>query len=198
MWVVQKYIERPLIIIGKKFDIRVWVLLTSVEPLTVWMWTKPYLRFTAQDYNSKELHNKFAHLTNASVSKSDKSQQVKKKGKYSIKQNMWDSESFQDYLANEYCDETECAFSEIVMPQLKQGVIDSILSGNEVFHHRDRSHELFGYDFMVDKDLNVWLIECNSSPSMSTATAVTEKLVPQMMETIVEIVLDNNNGHECS
>ena len=53
MWVVQKYIERPLIIIGKKFDMRVWVLVTSVEPLTVWMWTKPYLRFTSEDYNDK-------------------------------------------------------------------------------------------------------------------------------------------------
>ena len=53
MWVVQKYIERPLIIIGKKFDMRVWVLVTSVEPLKVWMWTKPYLRFTSEDYNDK-------------------------------------------------------------------------------------------------------------------------------------------------
>lgn len=79
------------------------------------MWTKPYIRFTAQDYNSKELNNKFAHLTNAAVSKESKSQ-VKKKGKYKILQNMWDSESFQDYLANEFCDEAECAFSEIVMP----------------------------------------------------------------------------------
>ena len=52
MWVAQKYIERPLIIIGKKFDIRVWVLVTSVEPLTIWMFIKPYLRFTSEDYDA--------------------------------------------------------------------------------------------------------------------------------------------------
>lgn len=50
-WVTQKYIERPLIILGKKFDIRQWVLITSVRPLTIWLWMTPYLRFTAQDYN---------------------------------------------------------------------------------------------------------------------------------------------------
>ena len=30
--------------------------------------------------------------------------------------------------------------------------------------------ELFGYDFMVDTNLNVWLIEVNSSPSMELST----------------------------
>ena len=37
IWITQKYIEKPLIIIGKKFDMRVWVLVSSVEPLHVWM-----------------------------------------------------------------------------------------------------------------------------------------------------------------
>lgn len=68
IWVVQKYIERPLIILQKKFDIRQWVLITSVDPLTVWIWKRPYLRFSSNDYDPSNLHSKFAHLTNASIS----------------------------------------------------------------------------------------------------------------------------------
>ena len=70
---MQKYIERPLIILGKKFDVRQWVVVTSVNPLTIWVWKTPYLRFTSQDYNPANAKNKFMHLTNASVSKEDKS-----------------------------------------------------------------------------------------------------------------------------
>jgi tubulin monoglycylase TTLL3/8 len=51
IWVTQKYIEKPLIIIGKKFDMRVWILVTSAEPLKVWMFKRPYLRFTSEDYD---------------------------------------------------------------------------------------------------------------------------------------------------
>jgi len=35
---------------------------------------------------------------------------------------------------------------------------------------RKNAHELFGYDFMVDDNYNVWLIEVNSSPAMDYST----------------------------
>lgn len=64
--VVQKYIENPLIIERKKFDIRQWVLVTDWNPLTVWAYEDCYIRLAAIDYDPNT-NNRYSHLTNNAV-----------------------------------------------------------------------------------------------------------------------------------
>ena len=67
-FIIQKYIEKPMLIEGRKFDIRVWALLT--QNLEVFVFEEAYLRFSSQPYSTKDNHtNPFVHLTNNSVQK---------------------------------------------------------------------------------------------------------------------------------
>lgn len=47
---------------------------------------------------------------------------------------------------------------------------------------------------MVDEDLNVWLIEINSSPSMEYSTKVTTKLVKQVLKELPTLLLETEHG----
>lgn len=68
-FIVQKYIERPLCVHDRKFDIRQWSLVTSWAPLEVWVFTRPYLRFCAVPYELTNVGDRFAHLSNNSIQK---------------------------------------------------------------------------------------------------------------------------------
>jgi tubulin monoglycylase TTLL3/8 len=50
-FIVQKYIENPLLINKKKFDIRQFVLVTGLDPLTVFIREDAYLRFSSKDFD---------------------------------------------------------------------------------------------------------------------------------------------------
>ena len=163
VWVVQKYIENPMIILGKKFDIRQWVVVTSWNPLRIFYFHECYLRFTSDNYDPSRLHNKFMHLTNNCIAS-----QSKNFDNSSIEGNMWNHVQFASYLDEEY--KQANVYSQKIVPQIKQGIIGSILAAREMVVHRENTHEMFGYDFMVDTNLKVWLIEVNSSPSMEHST----------------------------
>ena len=58
-----------MIVKNRKFDLRVWVLVTDWNPLTIWLFKKPYVRFPAHDYSTDDICNNMAHLANNSIAK---------------------------------------------------------------------------------------------------------------------------------
>ena len=64
--VIQKYIERPFLIENRKFDIRQWFLVTSWQPLELYIYNEGYCRFSKKEYDLNDF-NKFIHLTNQAI-----------------------------------------------------------------------------------------------------------------------------------
>ena len=68
--VVQKYIEHPLLVrTNRKFDIRQWILVTSVNPLVIHGFNECYLRLSSQEYTVDEskLSDAKIHLCNHAI-----------------------------------------------------------------------------------------------------------------------------------
>lgn len=69
---VQTYICQPLLIKGLKFDLRIYVLITSCNPLKVFIYEEGIARFSTDLYEEPceyNISNKFVHLTNYAVNK---------------------------------------------------------------------------------------------------------------------------------
>lgn len=66
--IVQKYIEKPLLVYKRKFDIRVFGLMTCVEGvLRGYFYEEGYLRTSSKEFSLKTLGNKYIHLTNDAI-----------------------------------------------------------------------------------------------------------------------------------
>jgi hypothetical protein len=59
----------PFLINGLKFDLRIYVLITSFEPLRIYVYDEGLARFASEQYTTTAKNNKFAHLTNYSINK---------------------------------------------------------------------------------------------------------------------------------
>ncbi|CBZ54072.1 putative tubulin-tyrosine ligase family protein [Neospora caninum Liverpool] len=67
--VVQEYIANPLLLNGRKFDLRLYVLVTSFNPLEAFVYKQGFARIARVPFtlDPEHLNNRFMHLTNAAI-----------------------------------------------------------------------------------------------------------------------------------
>ena len=68
--IIQKYIDYPLLINKRKFDFRVFGLVTSINSnLKGYFYEDGYIRTSSREFNLNDLSDKFVHLTNDAIQK---------------------------------------------------------------------------------------------------------------------------------
>ena len=179
-YVISRYVENPLLIGGKKFDLRMYVLVTSYRPLKCYMYKLGFCRFCTVKYNAdvNELDNMFVHLTNVSIQKHGEEYNATHGGKWTI-------ENLRLYLHGTRGKEvTDKLFDDIHWL-----TVHSLKAVQGVMTNDRHCFECYGYDIIIDDDLKPWLIEVNASPSLSSTTAADRIMKFSLINDIINIVV---------
>jgi tubulin polyglutamylase TTLL5 len=155
--VVQKYIRNPLLLDGYKFDMRIYVLVTSIHPLEAFVYKEGFARLSTEKFSmsADSIKNTFIHLTNFAIQKNNREAAATFDGgsKISFK-------SLQEKL-----EKMSIKWSAI-WEKVHDIIVKSLLACSMTMPRFPSAFELFGYDVMIDDCLNCYLIEVNSSPSL--------------------------------
>lgn len=183
-FIIQKYLEKPYLVNKRKFDIRCYAMITSLNgSLQGYFYQEGYIRTTSKPFSLTST-NKYVHLTNDAVQK--KSDDY---GKYE-KANKMSYIDFQRYLDNHQSPKVNF-FSEI-LPGIKSIIKDTIQAVFLKIDVNKRAHcfEVFGYDFLLDSSLKPWLLEVNTNPCLELSSPHLARIIPAMLENSFRIVLD--------
>ncbi|XP_045779216.1 tubulin polyglutamylase ttll-4-like isoform X1 [Maniola jurtina] len=172
--VVQRYVSKPYLINGSKFDLRLYVLVTSVHPLRIYLYKDGLARFASVKYNDEltSLNDRYMHLTNYSINRLSKNY-TPNEDFAACEGHKWTLQTLFQYLKTEQNVDTDALWDSI-----KDLVIKTIISGEASISSltkanitsRYNCYELFGIDVLLDEDLKPWLLEVNISPSLHSAS----------------------------
>lgn len=185
---VQKYIERPLVLDassgltllqGKKFDIRQWVLVTSFNPVTIYMFNSCYLRVCSGTYDINAIAERRAHLTNYSINKEAFSKQE------CIDESVCHINRLKEFLK----EKKSIDYDLQIKSKMKEIVINTITSVKDVVTHHKSCFELYGFDILLDKEFNPWLLEVNMAPACSERTSWLRQMAEEMADGLFSIIL---------
>lgn len=179
-YVISKYIDNPLLIDGKKFDLRLYVLVTSFRPLKAYLFKSGFCRFCTVKYNTSvgEIENLLIHLTNVSLQKQGDEYNSIHGGKLSIQNLRLFLESTRGKTV------TEALFDNIVWL-----IVHSLKSVSYIMANDRHCFECYGYDIIIDNNLKPWLIEVNASPSLTSTTVNDRILKYKLIDNMLSVVL---------
>ena len=192
---MQKYIDDPYLIDGKKFDLRIYVLVSGVDPLRVYIHNEGLTRISTSDYTVKNITNQFAHLTNYSINKNSelfKAASVDGEGDSETEGFKWSLAAFRRWLAakegHETMSRTMDRICDLCLKTMiaAEGEITPNLHSST--NYRTNCFELFGCDVMLDSHLTPHLLEVNVSPSLMGSSPLDKKIKGTLVADIFHTV----------
>uniref|UniRef100_A0AAQ5XS47 Tubulin--tyrosine ligase-like protein 5 n=1 Tax=Amphiprion ocellaris TaxID=80972 RepID=A0AAQ5XS47_AMPOC len=189
---VSRYISNPLLIDEFKFDVRLYVLVTSYDPVLIYVYEEGLARFATVKYDrtSKNIKNTFMHLTNYSVNKKSSDYVSCDDPEVEDYGNKWSMSAVLRYLKQEGKDTT------LLMRQIEDLIIKAVLSAElqiatacKMFvPHKTNCFELYGFDVLIDSNLKPWLLEVNLSPSLACDAPLDLKIKASMIADMLSLV----------
>ena len=182
---MQLYIDKPLLISGRKFDIRAYAMLNSTNGLLKgYFYRDCYLRTSSKPFDVTNF-DRYIHLTNDAVQVNDEDY-----GKFE-NANKLSINDFQRYLDTNH-EEKSISFMRDLFPRMERLVTDSFrVVYNKVDPRRNQNgFEIFGYDFMIDSDFKVYLIEVNTNPCLEVCCPLLARIIPELLDNSLRLSVD--------
>ena len=188
---LEKYIYNPHLINKKKYDLRLYLLVTGFNPLKIYLYENGLVRFCSENYDidPDKLNNNYVHITNFSVNKaiskikSGHEDEIDFTTKWSI------------FALKGYFLEKKLDFSPVwrrikdIMIKLIISVFDLAIPSLKQFKLNSTNlFELYGVDILLDEKLKPWLLECNLNPSLSCDTEVDLKVKSKLITDVLNII----------
>ncbi|XP_077285754.1 tubulin polyglutamylase ttll6-like isoform X2 [Arctopsyche grandis] len=169
--ICQLYITRPYLINGYKFDIRVYALVSSCDPLSIFVYNEGLVRFATTRYcdpNSRNCTNIFMHLTNYAINKQSRffvyDQESGSKRKISTLNHLLEINGINTKKIWNNVDEIVAKTLISAWPILKHNYRACFASHDTT----QACFEILGFDILLDHNLLPHLLEVNHSPSFNT------------------------------
>ena len=180
--ILQKYLEKPLLYQGRKFDIRLWVLIIYNQEDDIYIFKQGHLKATCTQYNP-DSNDLYVHLTNYSVQKYNENFSKIEIG------NEIPFSSFQNELdkSNSGID-----FYKDIYPKIARivRITGGAAKGKINFLNKKYCFEIFGYDFILDENYQPYLLEINTNPGLEISSPLIDELLPRMVDDALKLTID--------
>jgi tubulin polyglutamylase TTLL6/13 len=185
--VAQAYLS-PLLLSGRKFDLRIYVLVTACDPIRAYIFKEGMVRFCTQDYiqpHSSNLDESYVHLTNFSLNKNNPSFDFAK-NKKSLSSVLTELTA-----AGIDSDKVIAGIDRIIRLTLIAGqpvLASSYHTGISLNDGKSRCFEILGFDILLDESGSPWLLEVNCMPSLASYSAFDADLKKRVITDSLKIL----------